>query len=59
MITVINNYIQCDECGRDLAYDNSDTYESWNWNHRYRVIYLDCPKCGNSIAIRRLEEKNV
>lgn len=55
MITIIDNYIQCDECGAHLGYNIlKDTYVSFNWNHRYKVLYLDCPKCGNAIAIERL-----
>ena len=58
MVIVINNYIQCDECKSHLGYDEEDTYISWNWNHRYKVVYVDCPKCGNSIAIDRIFEQN-
>lgn len=55
MITLIKDYIQCDECGARLGYDKfEDTYVSFNWNHRYKVLYLNCPKCGNAIAIERL-----
>jgi len=54
MITIIKNHIQCDECNAHLSYDKEDTYISWNWNHKYRVLYIDC-KCGNPIAIKRIE----
>ena len=55
MITVIDNYIQCDECGAHLGYNKKDTFVSFNWNHKYKVLYLDCPKCGNAIAIKTLD----
>jgi len=55
MITIIKNYIQCDECNTHLSYDNKDTYISYNWNHTHQVLYVDCPKCGNTIAIKRIE----
>ena len=56
MITIIKNYIQCDECNTHLSYDEEDTYISWNWNHQYRVLYVDCPKCDNSIPIKRIKQ---
>ena len=52
---IIKNYIQCDVCKSQLNYDNEDTYISYNWNHTYRVLYVDCPKCNNAIAIKRIE----
>ena len=55
MITIIKDYIQCDECGAHLSYDKEDTYISFNWNRKYRILYIDCPKCGNSIVIKRVE----
>lgn len=52
MITIIKNHIKCDECNAHLSYDEEDTYISWSENHKYRVLYIDCPKCGNSIGIK-------
>jgi len=58
MITIIENHIQCDECNTHISYNKEDTYISWNWNHKYRVLYIDCPRCGNSIAIKRIDNEN-
>ena len=55
MITIIENYIQCDECQTHLGYNIEDTYIAYNYNHKFKVLYLDCPKCGNAIPIKRLE----
>ena len=54
MITVIENYVQCDECGKHLSYGMEDTEVSWNWNHKYQIRYLKCPNCDNDIPIKRL-----
>jgi len=55
MISIIENYIKCDECGVHLSYDETDTYVDWNCTHKFQCLYLDCPKCGNSIPIKRIE----
>lgn len=55
MISIIENYIKCDECGVHLSYEENDAYVSWNYNRKFRCLYLDCPKCGNSIPIKRIE----
>lgn len=57
MISIIENYIKCDECGVHLSYDKNDAYVSWNWNHKFQCLYLDCPKCGNAIPIKRIESE--
>ena len=53
---IIKNYIQCDVCKSQLSYDNEDTYISYNWNRTHRVLYVNCPKCGNAIVIKRINQ---
>lgn len=55
MVLKIKNYIQCDECNAHLSYNKEDTYISWNWNHKHKFLYVDCPICGNAIAIKEYQ----
>lgn len=58
MVNLIKNYIQCDDCGSHLSYNKEDIYIDYNWRHTHRIEYIDCPNCGNSVAIKRIDENN-
>ena len=57
MVTILEHYVQCDECHCHLSYDPEDIEISWNWNHKFQAKYLKCPnpKCGNDIFIEKIE----
>ena len=55
MISILEHYVQCDECHCHLSYNPEDIETSWNWNHKFQAKYLKCPKCGNDIFIEKIE----
>ena len=56
MIRILTKVVQCDGCDKYLEFEEDDTFEDWNFNHKHWNEYLKCPNCGNDIYLKTIRE---